>query len=85
VVAVDGGTPRLLDVLRKANIDQVDALVATSKAADVASAGRLYQPGLVLLSDTRSGPYQVGQVRIDVSAFGDTIDITVSPAERAPP
>jgi competence protein ComEC len=85
VVAVDGRAPRLLDLLRKANIDHIDALVATSKAADVESAARLYQPGLVLLSDTRPGPYRVGQVRIDVSAFGDTIDITVTPVERAPP
>jgi competence protein ComEC len=85
VVAVDGRAPRLLDLLRKANIDHVDALIATSKAADIASVGRLYQPGLVLLSDTRPGSYQVGQVRIDISAFGDTIDLTVSPVERAPP
>jgi competence protein ComEC len=83
VVAVDGRAPRLLDLLRKAKIDRVDALIATSKAADIESASRLYQPALTLAADTQPGSYRVGSVRIDVVAFGDTIDVDVSAIGRA--
>jgi hypothetical protein len=83
VVAVDGRAPRLLDVLRKAKINRVDALIATSNAADLESAGRLYQPVLMLTADTPPGSYRAGKVRIDVEAFGDTIDVEVSAIGRA--
>jgi competence protein ComEC len=83
VVAVDGRAPRLLDVLRKAKINRVDALIATSNAADLESAGRLYQPVLMLTADTPPGSYRAGKVRIDVVAFGDTIDVEVGAIGRA--
>lgn len=78
VVSVDGLAPRLLDLLRTNHIDHVDALIATSRAADIDAASRLFQPSLLLLPTAAPGSYAIGGVRVDVTSFGDTIDVDVA-------
>lgn len=82
VVALDGRVPHLLNDLRRAHVDHIDALVVTSRAADVTDAARLFHPTLFLAPDAPRGAYAVGDATVEVTVFDGAIDVTVQ--SRAP-
>ncbi len=83
VVAIDGRAPRLLDQLRRAHITRIDALVATSRSADITAVSRLFQPAIVLGPDTPPGHFDLGTAAVDVSTHGEGIEVMVTEVGRA--